>query len=209
MAFMALLLPGERQRPRRLEAVLAAAVVLGLASLGCATPTRTRRLPPSIFQAARTDVRGAHHRAPRRAARNEGAALVERALHDAGLRFGTDGSARALWGYMRASHVAIAPAEARPGDVVFFDTHGTGEEPDCADHAGLVESAETDGRLGFVEARGGQLRHSFVQPAQPTLRRDERGEIVNSFLRTKQVSDPPQARYFAGEMLCGVFRVQR
>jgi hypothetical protein len=211
IAFMPLPLPGERERPHLLEALLAAAVVLGLASLGCGTPARTRRLPPSIFQAARIEARGAHQRAPKAktAPRSEGAALVERTLHDAGLRFGTDGSARALWGYMRSSHDEIAPAEARPGDVVFFDTHGTGEAPSCADHAGLVESAETDGRLGFVEARGGQVRHSFVNPAQPAVRRSERGAIANSFLRTKQVSDPPQARYFAGEMLCGVFRVRR
>jgi hypothetical protein len=205
---MALALPGESDRPRLLEALLAVGVVLGLCALGCATPAQTRRLAPSIFQAARQDTRGGHHRAARRAARDEGAALVERALHDAGLRFGTDGSARALWGYMRTSHEEISPGEARPGDVVFFDTHGTGEEPACADHAGLVEAAAGDGRLGFVEARGGQVRHSFVDPAQPAVRRDDRGEILNSFLRTKQVSDPPAARYFAGEMLCGVFRVK-
>jgi hypothetical protein len=208
---MALPLPGERDRPRLLEALLAAAVVLGLAALGCGTPARTRRLPPSIFQAARIEARGAHQRAPKPKGppRDEGAALVERALHDAGLRFGTDGSARALWGYMRWSHDQIAPTEARPGDIVFFDTRGTGEAPSCADHAGLVETAETDGRLGFVEVRGGLVRHSFVHPAQPAIRRGERGEIVNSFLRTKQVSDPPEARYFAGEMLCGVFRIKR
>ena len=208
---MALLLPGERDRPRLFEALLAGAAgvaVLGLCALGCATPTRTRRLPSSIFQASRIDARGARHRGSHRPPRDEGAALVERALHDAGLRFGTDGSARALWGYMRTSHTQISPDEARPGDVVFFDTHGTDEEPDCADHAGLVESA-AGGRLGFVEARGGQVRHSFVAPGQPTARRDANGEILNSFLRTKLVSDPPDARYFAGEMLCGVFRVEQ
>jgi hypothetical protein len=206
---MPLLLPGERERPGLVEALLAAAAVLGLCALGCGTSTQTRRLPASIFQAARAENRGAHHRAPRRPARDEGAAMVERTLHEEGLRFGTDGSARALWGYMRTSHVEIAPAEARPGDVVFFDTHGAGEEPSCADHAGLVESAGPDGRIGFVEARGGQVRHSFVAPAQPAVRRDASGQILNSFLRTKQVSDPPEARYFAGEMLCGVFRVAR
>jgi hypothetical protein len=110
---------------------------------------------------------------------------------------------------MRTSHVEIAPSAAQPGDVVFFDTHGTGEEPSCADHAGLVESTDADGRIAFVEARGGQVRHSFVAPAQPAVRRGAAGEILNSFLRTKQVNDPPEARYFAGEMLCGVFRVTR
>src|SRR5258708_3886156 len=136
---MALRLPGERP-PHFLEAVLAVAAVLGLCALGCAAPSRTRRLPSSIFQAARLESRPGH-RSPRGGARpngtpgDEGAALVERVLHEAGLRFGTDGSARALWGYMRTSHRLIAPADARPGDIVFFDTRGTGPEPDCADHA--------------------------------------------------------------------------
>jgi len=208
---MALLLPGDR-RPRWLEALVAAAAALGLSALGCATPTQsrtqTRRLPASTFHAARIEVKGAR-RAHKRPPANEGAALVERALHDAGLRFGTDGSARALWGYMRTSHRAIDAADARPGDVLFFDTHGTGTDPECADHAALVETAEVDGRIGFVEARGGQVRHSFVQPDLPTLRRGERGQIMNTFLREKRITDPPDARYFAGEMLCGVFRVDK
>ena len=65
---------------------------------------------------------------------------------------------------MRTAHEVVSPAEARPGDVLFFDTHGTGPDTDCADHAGIVESVDGDGRLGFVEARDGQVRHSFVDP---------------------------------------------
>jgi hypothetical protein len=211
---MALRLPGERP-PRFLELLLAAVAVC-ICALGCASPSRTRRFPSSIFQAARLETRGGHRSAraggQRPAAgppREEGAALVERVLHESGLRFGTDGSARALWGYMRTSHQVIAPAEAHPGDIVFFDTRGTGPELDCADHAGIVESVDGDGRLGFLEARGGQVRHSFVDPQRPVLRRGERGQILNSFLRPKKVDDAPEARYFAGEMLCGLARATR
>jgi hypothetical protein len=202
---MALPLPGERPVPLA-EVLLATVAVLGLCALGCATPTRTRRLPSSIFQASRVEVRGGHH-ASRRNPGDEGALLVERTLHAAGLRFGTDGSTRALWGYMRTSHQVVSPADARPGDIVFFDTRGTTPEPACADHAGIVESVDGDGRLGFLEARGGQVRHSYVDPERPTLRRDERGQVLNTFLRPKLVSDPDGAHYFAGEMLCGVARV--
>jgi hypothetical protein len=204
---MALPLPGERPLPLR-EIVLAALAVVGLCALGCASSPHTRRLPPSVFQASRIEVRGGRHHA-RAGASSEGALLVERSLHAAGLRFGTDGSARALWGYMRTSHEVVPPASARPGDVLFFDTRPAGREPDCADHAGIVESVDGDGRLGFIEARGGQVRHSFVDPERPTLRRGESGQILNTFLRPKLVSDPPDARYFAGEMLCGVARVAR
>jgi hypothetical protein len=204
---MALQLPGERSRPRWLEVVLATVAVLGLCAFGCASPNGTRRLPASVFHGARYEVRG--HRAAHHPRGDESAALVERSLRDAGLRFGTDGSVRALWGYMRTSHEVVAASEARPGDVVFFDTRGTDDVPSCADHAGVVETVDGDGRLGFVEAREGQVRHSFVDPAHPTSRRGEQDRILNSFLRPKRVGDPPEARYFAGEMLCGVARVRR
>ncbi|HVU49044.1 MAG TPA: CHAP domain-containing protein [Polyangia bacterium] len=204
---MGLPLPDERGRPRLLEVLLATLAVLGLSAFGCASPNGTRRLPASVFRGARFEVRG--HRSAHRPRGDESAALVERTLHEAGLRFGTDGSVRALWGYMRTSQEVVAPSEARAGDVLFFDTRGTDDAPTCADHAGIVESVDGDGRLGFVEARDGQVRHSFVDPAHPTTRRGEREQILNSFLRPKRVSDPPEARYFAGEMLCGVARVRR
>jgi hypothetical protein len=159
-----------------------------------------------VFQAARLEA--AQARPPTTIARgDEGAALVERALHQAGLRFGTDGSTRALWGYMRTSHELVAAAEARPGDVVFFDVWGTGPEPVCADHAGVVESVAPDGRIGFIERRSGRTARSFVDPERPSARRDERGRILNSFLRPKLIAEPAGARHFAGEMICGVARV--
>ena len=181
---MRLQLPGER--PFNLwGALLAILVVFGLAALGCATQHARRPSP------------------------DEGAAFVERDLRREGLRFGTDGSTRALWGYLRASHEVVAPASARPGDVLFFDTRPTEAAPSCDDgagHAGIVEAVAGDGRIAFVEARGGRVRRSFADPARPTLRRDGRGEVTNTFLRVKRRDDPTSARYFAGEMLCGVAR---
>ena len=212
---MALLLPDEvRTRPRLLEALLAIAVVIGLCSLGgCATPARraarTRRLPAPVIAG---HVEAARFATADAARRDEGAAFVERSLRDTGLRFGTDGSTRALWGYLRLSHDTVAPERARGGDVLFFDTRPAARTPDCdddTDHAGIVESVEPDGRIIFVEARGGQIRRSVVDPIHPTMRRNDHGEIANSFLRSKHVADPPTARYFAGEMLCGIARVDR
>jgi hypothetical protein len=205
---MRLQLPGER-RFQVLEIFLAVMAVLGLCALGCATPrAHSQRVPASVFQAARYEAR--HEPAHRDRARtvDEGAAFVVRTLHAAGLRFGTDGSARALWGYMRTSHRLVSAAAARPGDVLFFDTHGTGIQPDCADHAAVVERVGPAGRIEFLELRGGHLRHSFVDPAHPATRRDARGEVLNSFLRPLRADDPQGARYFAGQMLCGIARVR-
>ena len=207
---MSLPLPGER-RFRWLEVFLAMIVVLGLCALGCATPrAHTRGAAPSVFQAARFEAQRSPPSNPRGRAHagtaDEGAAFVERALHDAGLRFGTDGSTRALWGYLRTAHRLVGAAEARPGDILLFDTRGVAPAPECADRAGIVESVSAGGRITFVEARGGQVRRSFVDPAHPSSRRDGHGEILNSFLRPIRIDDPPGARYFAGEMLCGVAR---
>ncbi len=143
-----------------------------------------------------------------RRGRDEGAALVAARLQTSGHRFGTDGSTRALWGYLSVSHRVVPAANARPGDVLFFATRAGGGSPSCAaaDHAGLVEAVTGDGRITFVEARAGRIRTSVVDPTHPTVRRDARGRIANSFLRAKTVGDAPGTRYFAGEMLCGVAR---
>jgi hypothetical protein len=194
------------------QAVLALAATLaiglGVGGPGCAAPARTRRLSPSAFQAARLTERPA---SSRRRAEDESAALVAHRLHAAGLRFGTDGSARALWGYLRTSHQVqvVDPAEARAGDILFFDTRSRADEAsDCGDHAGIVETTDSDGRITFIEARGGQTRQSYLQPALPLVRRGSGGQILNTFLRPKRISDPPGTRYFAGQMLCGVARVR-
>jgi hypothetical protein len=209
-AYMSLQLPGER-RFRWLEVFIAMIVVLGLCALGCAAPrAHTRGAAPSVFQAARFEAR--HAAAPRGHAGqgpdDEGAAFVERALHDAGFRFGTDGSTRALWGYLRTAHRLVGAAEVRPGDILLFDTRGLAPAPECADRAGIVESVAPGGRITFVEAQGGRVRRSFVDPAHPAARRGARGEILNSFLRPIRIDDPPAARYFAGQMLCGIARAQ-
>jgi hypothetical protein len=201
---MRLLLPGERHFSW-LEVALAIAIVLGLCALGCAAPrAHTRGLTPSLFQAARYEMR--HPGSPGTDGRDEGAAFVERALHDAGFRFGTDGTSRALWGYLRTSHRLVGATEVRAGDIVFFDTRTTGPAPACADRTGIVETVSADGRIGFVEARGGRMQRGYVDPLRPRDRRGARGEILNSFLRPIRIDDPPGTRYFAGEMLCGIAR---
>lgn len=201
---MRLLLPDER--PSRLwGALVAIGAVFALCALGCASPVHARRLPASVFLGARHD--GRDYRPPARG--DEGSLFVERALRRQGFRFGTDGSTRALWGYLRNAHSVIAPSAARPGDVLFFDTGSTDEAPGCdyaTDHAALVTDVDPSGRLTFLEARAGKIRTSFADPAHPTLRRSATGEIANTFLRPKAIDDPPGTRYFAGDLLCGAAR---
>jgi hypothetical protein len=194
-------------RPARTAVSLVlAAMLLALAPSGCASGPRTRRIASAIFRSSRHVGHPLARRAP---PGDETSEMVIERIHAAGFRFGTDGTPGALWGYMRTSHEPVDPNEARPGDVVFFDTRSRGEDQlDCADRVGLVESVGEGGRIAFIEARGGQLYRGYVDPRQPMTRRDEQGKIINSFLRPKRLSDPDGTRYFAGEMLCGVARVR-
>jgi hypothetical protein len=147
----------------------------------------------------------AHRSAPG----DETSALIVARIHAAGFRFGTDGTPGALWGYMRTSHQVVDPLDARPGDVVFFDTRSRdAEELACSDRVGLVESVDAASRITFLESRAGQLYRGYVDPRQPLARRAESGAIANSFLRAKRLDDPDGTRYFAGEMLCGIARVR-
>jgi hypothetical protein len=133
------------------------------------------------------------------------AALVEGRLRQRGVRFGTDGSVASLFTYMRLEQALVAPQSARAGDVVFFNIEGSG----CADHVGVVESVDETGRITFREARQGTVRTSYVHPGDPAVRRGPDGRIYNTFLRARRTDDPPDARYFAGEMLCAVGRARR
>jgi hypothetical protein len=133
------------------------------------------------------------------------AGLVEGALRSRGARFGTDGQVASLYAYMRREQAFVSPRAARPGDVLFFAISAS----TCADHTGVVEAVDDIGRITFREVRAGQVRTSYVHPGDPTARRWSDGRVVNSFLRPRRTDDPPAAKYFAGEMLCGVARVRR
>jgi hypothetical protein len=168
-------------------------LIVALLLVGCAAPPRRVKGP------ARASRTAARHR-PRPA---PAVALVERALHDRGFRFGTDGTIGGLHGYLVDNGRAVPPAQIRSGDVVFFDLGGG-----CEDHVGVAESVDPDGRIAFREVRDGQTRTSYAHASEPCARRDSQGRVLNTFLRPKRVDDPPATRYFAGEMLCAVLRLE-
>ncbi len=172
-----------------------------LLGAGCGSTSMQRLVPPEFRRMVQTGASlDSEERGP------NSAAPIERALHARGLRFGTDGSVGALYAYMRDVHRSVPAAKARPGDVVFFDVDANGLG--CGNHVGLVETVEPDGRITFREWRGGFARHSYLQPADPRARRDPRGRVLNTFLRIKRPDDPEDALYFAGEMICGVYRTR-
>lgn len=207
---MSLPLPGERQLPFA-EALVGLAVMIVLCSLGgCAHPVWTRTMHATM-KPVRLEPRATRAVAWARAARDRDAAmdaitLLEGALGAAGLRVGTDGRVETLWMYLRSRHETVDVRGAHPGDVVLFDTRA-GERRRCADHAGIIEAVEPDGRIRFIDARGGHVRSGVLHPLYARARRDGAGEVMNSFLRPRRIDDPPRTPYLAGDMLCAVVRL--
>ena len=180
-------------------------LLASLAALaGCSIATsHSIYVPSSQIRSVSSNPGPDSRKLPHQRAKHSAASVVEESLHARGIRFGTDGSVPALFAFVRDRFSQVQADQARGGDVLFFDL-GDG----CGRHTGLVETAESGGRIGFREWRDGSSRHSYVTPREPLLRRDGRGRIMNSFLRPKRIEDPAETAYFAGEMLCAVFRIE-
>ncbi|HJX52033.1 MAG TPA: hypothetical protein VJ801_04640 [Polyangia bacterium] len=182
--------------------------LLLLAAQGCATtPTETWQVRPPVVRGSSSGPPPGMFGRRRRAGpehSNSAVGVVERSLHERGIRFGTDGTPGSLYQFLHGQYPEVPASEARPGDVLFFDM---GDGSGCGAHTGLVDLVDSGGRLMFREWRDGSARRSYVHPGQPHTRRDG-AQIMNTFMRIKLPDDPPSARYFAGELLCSVVRPQ-
>jgi len=176
--------------------------LLAIATLVLGCGAQTTQAPWPLVQEAHAKGRKATPKRPMNAA-----TLVEASLRDRGLRFGTDGSVKALYSYATQTHERVNAQEARPGDVVFFDTSRAGNQ--CGGHVGLVQGFAPGGALKFRERRGGEERVSVADPQRPGQRRDEDGRVINTFIRPVKPDDPAGTRYYAGQMVCAVVRVTR
>jgi hypothetical protein len=177
--------------------------IFGFAAACSTTSSQSMRAPTTRVRSAVVSTKAAPtDHDPKKPARAK-PSPVEESLATRGVRFGTDGSAPALFAFIREHFPTVPVRNATMGDVLFFDM-GEG----CGGHTGLVETVEPKGRIGFRERRDADTRHSYVTPQTPALRRDEQGRIMNTFLRPKRMDDAPDTAYFAGEMLCAIFHIQ-
>jgi hypothetical protein len=184
-----------------------AGFLLVVASGCAATTTETWQIQPPVVRASSSGPPPGLFVRRRRAGSEHpdtAVGVVERSLHERGIRFGTDGTPASLYQFLHAQYPEVPAREARPGDVLFFDM---GDGSGCGGHTGLVDLVDSGGRLMFREWRDGSARRSYVHPGQPHTRRDG-ALILNTFLRVKLPDDPPSAHYFAGELLCSVVRPQ-
>lgn len=182
-------------------------LAIAMLAVGCSAASTQRPWPVAAE---------VHAKGPPVAKRNLGSAaslrrpvtaatLVERSLRDRGLDFGTDGSVQALYSYAISQHEAVDPRQARPGDLLFFDS--AAEASGCGNHVGLVEGIAPGGAIKFRERRDNEERTSIADPLRPARRRDDAGRVINTFMRARQPNDAVGTRYYAGQMVCSVIRI--
>ncbi len=103
-----------------------------------------------------------------------------------------------------------ADGEPRPGDVVLFhnqwDANENGEVDDWLTGAGVVVKT-MGGQFEAVTRTGHAPRRVRVYPDNPSKRVID-GEVVNSFVRVPEKSDPKDAAYLAGQLYAGFIDIE-
>ena len=91
-----------------------------------------------------------------------------------------------------------------PGDLVFFnntwDYNGDGKVNDPLTHVGIVERQEQDGTIVFISRVAGAVERYHLNLALPHVHKTVDGRILNDYLRRKDVIDPSNTSYLAGEL---------
>ncbi len=115
----------------------------------------------------------------------------------AGLKLAEDGapSTRALYQLVDARG-ALHRDNPLPGDLVFFDDtwdqNSNGKRDDPLSHVGVVERVEEDGTVLFVHRIGKLIVRWRMNTRRPHDRTDEKGAILNHWLRAAEGSRPAQ-----------------
>lgn len=130
-------------------------------------------------------------------------AIVQQWAVELGLHIeGTDGASLVTWA-AAADTLAARDAIPNVGDVLVFD-HAVSDQE--ADLVGLVIARDSRGVTEFMYAGGGVIRRGFYDVSRATIRRDEDGVVVNTFLRHGKLWPPKGTRYLSGELLAHVIR---
>ena len=203
-------------RLRLLEALLAVAVVVGLCSLRLrdARAARAAHAPPARA-GDRRRARRARRRPRARPTREGRGRRVRRALaaRHAGCTSAPT-AARARCGSTCASRTAPSRRRrARPGDVLFFDTRAdrraipiatTSPITPASSRASSPTAASSSSRRAAARCGAASSIRCIRPCGATTAARSRTASCARS-------SSPirPNARYFAGQMLCGVARADR
>jgi len=114
---------------------------------------------------------------------------------------------RTLYRELRNRGMTYDSATPQPGDIVFFhntwDRNNDGRNNDWYTGTGIVTEIDED-TVVFVGVANGQVRELRMNLDKPDVRRmEEENAHLNSFMRSKRLSDPEYTQYLAGELFAG------
>jgi NlpC/P60 family len=106
--------------------------------------------------------------------------------------------------YRKALALGALTDTPRRGDLVFFretyDRNRDRRRNDGLTHIGIVERVAPDGTVTFIHRSHGGVKRGRLNLAQPGVRRDARGRVLNDYLR---VNDGLSDVRLAGELFAG------
>ena len=101
----------------------------------------------------------------------------------------------------------------RPGDLVFFhntwDFNQDGLPNDPLTHVGIVERVERDGTVVFVSWVSSGVERYRMNLQQPDVHKNDKGRILNDYMRRKGTGDPETTRYLTGQLFAAFGTVVR
>ena len=113
-----------------------------------------------------------------------------------------------LYKTLRNQGLSFETESPEVGDLVFFhntfDANKDGRNNDWYSTCGVVTSVGVGEVIEFVAPVNGKVGTFSLTIGRPEVRRDESSQqTLNSFLRSKSLSDPEYTQYLAGELFAG------
>lgn len=111
----------------------------------------------------------------------------------AGARLPLTGNTKALFEQAREAGVLHKRKIPEPGDLAFFDnTHdrnGNGRRDDELTHVAVVEEVDAEGTITLIHLGSKGVVRIVMNLRHPHERTNERGEVINSYLRASSDKD--------------------
>lgn len=141
----------------------------------------------------------------------DGASFIAHVLKVSGVEHPVDYGdvyLRDLYKHLKAKGLTYDGESPLPGDLVFFhnsaDRNGDGRNNDWYSLCGVIKDVDEGGSVTFIAVVRGEVQELVMNLGRPEVRRDERSNTyLNSFLRSKNLSDPEYTQYLAGELYAG------
>ena len=125
-------------------------------------------------------------------------------LYNGGSRDSHANGVRLIHAHIRQQGTFHQGPVVYPGDLVFFDNtwdyNGDGRVNDPLTHVGIVERQEADGTVIFISRVAGSVERYHMNLALPHVHKTADGRVLNDYLRRKDVVDPANTGYLAGEL---------